>query len=403
MGGFYSDLLREILKLVKVNSLDIKCVAEYLNFVDINKALSEEKDLLDNEEDILKQAELLDKSQDNIPFIHLTKIIAEKIIDSYLSDDVYLTDSLKLLYEIEEHCKIRGIKYSAFSRELILNNTVHSGFDLNNLRRSLRDRAPRDGNIENAKKIIAYIDARKSPDKHDFWSNDVVSCLMYKLKHNQLTEKESSNLCGDYFMIRRHPYIVGDDTRNLYITTIKFYPDNDGVVRFKYLKKYNDKFLINTGIVIRDTHQSLKLIGFVKVDDSYRSLKTIGLSASVENLESGSRKYINGGIFGNDDSNAKPYHTWVHLSKINDQARFDVNVGERGIWHSFKQYEPTIDFTTIMITMHTTDFIISNEHVKEFAELTEGNDPNATDKTLYIESAIYKKLFLNGVIPSFSI
>ncbi|MFC1747367.1 hypothetical protein ACFL2V_01025 [Pseudomonadota bacterium] len=215
-------------------------------------------------------------------------------------------------------------------------------------------------------------------------SGELVSYLKYHLQHPPLTDKEVSNLCGDYILIRRNTYKESDDKRPLYITTLKIFTDSEEGIKFQYVKQnLSAKRSLVSGIVIRETSNALRLIGFLKDKSGNNvSLKVIGLSITVEELEEGQKKYINGGIFGVEDSDSKPYHTWLHMAKINNMDKFSRNVSGNGIWNgrAYSYHEPTTNFHTITLPISIGRFNLKDKHTKEIISLISGGYPTHREK-----------------------
>ncbi len=187
----------------------------------------------------------------------------------------------------------------------------------------------------------------------DICLDDVCCYFSDELETAALTPNEIDNICGTYFYFKRTSY-RDNELRWITISTIEFFRKSDNKVGFKYIKvgRYREKSLIE-GNVIRDTLHSIKLIGFERgTSEKYRSLQIWGLSINIDLLSSGDKRYINGGVFEFDEATKKPFHTFVHISKISDSDNFNNNLNNL----SESVRIEGINFLTLIHLMKIKDF-----------------------------------------------
>ena len=191
-------------------------------------------------------------------------------------------------------------------------------------------------------------------------------------------DRTNGNIQGDYVFIRRANSLVPDsegrkNKRNIIfigLLNIKIISDT---LFFSYggeIHKDPTRPLDYSvdGFGIRDSSNSLKFIGFKRVSGgSTRSLAMLALSASIEDLQSGRKKFINGSVIEDEDEDSKPYHTWFHLSKISNFKALlkKLNSNKRTIFYE-KDFFYRFSFDDFRADESIDDpLTIIRDHIKE--------------------------------------
>lgn len=220
--------------------------------------------------------------------------------------------------------------------------------------------------------ILAFIEIDNSNKglRTNLKSDDIQKYIQQKFS-KKMTLKEMESLQGDYILFKRTSYLDPNKDRLLSISNINFFLDTQSVKFYFSLLSSDGVVRYTEGVVVRDTPQSLKLIG-IKTDSEYEknlSLSILSLSINREALENGKR-FINGGLLDGEDENNKPYHTWVHLSKVDDLESLvdmlkdkDVRMKEH-----VNMYERLLSFFIIRkkswIDGNESDLNVINESIK---------------------------------------
>jgi len=236
--------------------------------------------------------------------------------------------------------------------------------------------------------IINYISLVDKPNKEDSFSK--VLSITYRDSIN-LTDIEKRNLLGIYLIFKRENYGNVNIEKNITISSISFMEENDHVIFYMLSLKRNDDICYTKGIVVRDSAHSLKLIGnkYNISNQSYDSITSIALSLDIVTLES-ERRYINGGIFDRDDDTGQPYHTWAHLSKIDDMEGLMSDIEDTYIY----QHEIIKSF---FIKFQKKDFLFENKEIYMLSKFIGGNYMGKVAKGTTFVDYIRRKLSLDGI------
>lgn len=236
------------------------------------------------------------------------------------------------------------------------------------------------GNNQNSEKISLLKDFfhEKRVDYLSSLSQQNIALhLQENFKSSSLSVKEKKNIQGDYVFIRRANFLTKDDAsgsfnRNvIFIGLLSIKIRNDALT-FSYSGEIitdsgNPLAYSVSGFGIRDSSSSLKLIGFKNAfGEPARSLVLLALSVSVADLESGMKKYINGSVIEEEDSNLKPYHTWFHLSKISNFTDLQRKLNNSRTINYKKDFFYRFSFHDFKVDESKSDYLtIIRDHIKE--------------------------------------
>ncbi len=402
MGGYIYELTEKLFELAEKEGLSAEDLAESLDWgkdFDVGGDVEDlrGKTFLDIKEHVLKLIEHREKNNIEKIFEYHTDKIAQKIID----DIVYIraSDSWKTALDIKTFIEHLKVHQSVFCNRILPQAAPgFKGMNPNQLSKLLtklkNDERLGSTNTTRLNEIKYCMQNHSSFNGQIIKQNDIAHHLDHQLEHEKLTDSEIYNLCGQYIIIHRKNYKESDDKRVLYISTIQFYLDKDGIVKFHYaIQTPLGKNYIASGFVIRDTFSSLKGIGFYSDSNKNNaSMFFLGLSISPQDLIEG-KKYINGGIFWGE-ADLKPYHTWAHLSKIDDINVFEASVCNNPIWKKNIQRLDDVGFFTFMITMKLESFNINDERVNYLLSIVLDNYKDYTTPESIVEY-IVRKMYLD--------
>lgn len=280
-------------------------------------------------------------------------IRAAKIRDSMITNFKSVKSFYEFNYPEVSDIELEKIKtYATFNRLLKSKDKLalkdHSHFDV----------------------LEEYLSSKELVNHDKTTLNDVCRYFDSEINSPSFSQKEIDNLCGIYFSFKRTNY-KENKTRLLSISTFEFFKNSNNTVSFKYLRKAKDgQIFFTEGNAIRSTPYSLMLIGFESKSFEKSSVIQINLSISVEDLGGKNRKYINGGVFEvEDDIETKPFHTFIHLSKINDITTFKQKLKNENFSSEF--YSEIIienGLETILYPINIVDFenfLLNEEIIKE--------------------------------------
>jgi hypothetical protein len=227
-------------------------------------------------------------------------------------------------------------------------------------KRSILDRIPL-GNQprKKLKNLFDYVETRKESRVSSFRFSDINKFFLSNLPAPYANCPTLANLVGTYVVFKRSNFKDDDNERPMAVSLLEIYEKAEYEYRFKFVTdevKARAKF-IHRGIVFRDSTHSIKLLGYKKnpLEDEYTCLQYISLSVSnkAEN-----KNFYNGGILElkDSDNDPKPYHTWIHLSRLDDRERLLKQLERSKKTQELVYTEPSSGFKTILYETKRDEF-----------------------------------------------
>lgn len=396
-------LFLNLVKEAKNNGINEKEVLNYLGIQESSQFIHilSQDDLLDSQESLIEAWSNLPSSK-----ISNSQLLANSLSQIVIQEMLVARKSKwnLLAEQIKNYIKTQEITNKKFA-EKILSREIIGGMTEADLCKLLKKLSKitknppsfHDSTYEKIATIEKIIN--QSPDGNNPPSSidhlDIYFYLKGKFPNHELTPKEIKNLLGNYIAFNRTNYI--DNDRLVSISNFYFLRDkkNSSVIKFYFISSDSDRAVYyNEGIVIRDTEQSIKLIGYKTSCDNESVLSIVSLAFSISktSLEKG-KKYINGGLFDREDADNKPYHTWIHLSKVNNLDKIN-DVLDKTKQKTIKHSNFHLDIHSFMIIKAIAYLGQDNELTKLLnKELMNNHYPELP--TEYI----FDKLFLTGDIP----
>ena len=382
--NIFSNLIVSLIDEGKAQSISASEIFEYLSFKKNSSDLEKrfrQGDIFNSEDSQILQVTEVDQAINRIATLVLDDIQA-------LKD----TNNWQYANRISRFLKEHNFSHVRFCEEVI-SKVVDGGLSTATFSRVLS--ALRSGkSISRARErtlnsIIDFINGYET-NRSIINSKDVYNYLNKRLDIKSLTAPEINNICGDYLLFKRCNFTEGTSRRELAITLISIFRDGKKQVKFSYrIEELGGNNYLVEGIVVRDTKNSIKLVGFKKQNATIHSLQMISLSVGIEDLETPNiKKYINGGVFENEQSDDKPYHTWVHLSKVDNIAELSRKIDSL--------YESSdLKFSEGMVTIDFHKFNADSDLVNIVNDYIKGNYRPGPVTTLRSVDYIRRKLFLD--------
>lgn len=209
-----------------------------------------------------------------------------------------------------------------------------------------------------------------------------------------LSEDDKKNLCGTYLFFCRSNFYAMGSARDIRISKMRIYLNqNDSNIRYQLFSRSSEgTTLVSEGYIIRNTSSMLILCGIKKSSKKVYGLEKMSLSINEISrlVQNNGMKYINGSISTYEEGLGKPYSTWIHLSKVENNEALEndeeINCEET----DFPNYSEKVFFMKISID----NFISGHKELKKLEKHIVGNYPDYKQFE-DIVPYIYKKLELD--------
>jgi len=332
-------LLQQLSQEADTNNISLE---KLLDFLGLDKpedsqlqSILANQDLISSEERLLEIWGKINQEKNSKKLVNnISRIIINSLLKENSTPNSILAD--KITNYIYNDLRTTKKKFA----EEMLSKHIDGGMSSSDFTKLLKGLKKENHNfhVNNLKKIKIIediIDENKVSNTPAIESNHIYDYLLKKIAPSSLSVEEIEKIKGNYIIFSKSNYV--DNHRALSISSFTIFECKKGVLRFHFPIVTQSKITNHIdGFLVRDSNQSIKFCGFYKNGQTQEiiSICDLAISISVDALING-KQYLNGGLLIREELSLKPYHTWIHLSKIHSQDIF-LNELSKGV---LKVYE----------------------------------------------------------------